>query len=473
MREHQGFDGRLISWRSRAITGGLLLYATVMPPSLSPSEWVGAQSQRETTLRYTLATRVEMEGMRLPTGGGEMLVLVRGNRERREDRHQQLVTLTQCDLQRTIYINVRDRTCLIQPFIEIGERSREESAAPQHAARRSGVPRRGGIVSIRGEITDTGERKQMFGRPARRLLVRQVLDASPDACSPGRFEMTLELWVTDLPIWSCDVRPMPPLHLVPTARPDCVDRFRIDMKGDASLLNHLPLFTKATMTVQGQTMSVIAEVTDLSTTPSDAALFEMPADCRQIADAEAFWASVGRQTALSFSEAMKTARSAAERETRAVPAKRTGLLRIGVQLTDESGASLDIVALREQVIAALENGGGGQLEAIGLVAADPAALKAEAEAKHVDYILALNLREAKPDWGRRLGGLLGRRAGIETSEKTTVRLDYRWIEPTKMETLVTRSLGQDVKGKPEEAAATFCRSAAQEALAELWRRVKR
>ena len=42
-------------------------------------------------------------------------------------------------------------------------------------------PQRGGVVNITNTITDTGERKEMFGFTARRIKTSLEKKASPDA----------------------------------------------------------------------------------------------------------------------------------------------------------------------------------------------------------------------------------------------------------------------------------------------------
>jgi hypothetical protein len=54
-----------------------------------------------------------------------------------------------------------------------------------------------------------------------------------------------------------------------------------------------------------------------------------------------------------------------------------------------------------------------------------------------------------------------------------MKLDYRWIAPKTIKTLATRSLGQEVKGQPPDAAQHFCRMSAENALSELWRVIKK
>jgi hypothetical protein len=180
---------------------------------------------------------------------------------------------------------------------------------------------------------------------------------------------------------------------------------------DAAINRHFPFFSKMTMMVEGRRMTVISEVTEMSSDPPDAALFNMPRDCRLMTDATAFWAGV-RPDTISVSDALKGARSVIESGSAGaatVKPKRPSILRIGVSLTDTSGSWLDASSLRDEMVSTIESKGEGKMDVVERVASGDEALQAEAEAKGVAYILAVTLREAKQVTGRTLGGLIGRR----------------------------------------------------------------
>lgn len=435
------------------------------------------QSQAEEVLRYKQAVRTEMEGIDLRIPPVEMVYWIRGPRQRNEDPRQQLVTITQCDLQRIIYVNQQNRTCLIQPLGGEGSSARAQKSAPPKPAESpaSQPPRRGGTITLTGEIKDTGETRMMFGRRARRFILHQVFEGSPDSCAPGRMEMTVDTWTINLPEWRCEVKQ--PRHLPPTlaSRPDCFDQIRVSMKGTDANLGEFPLLSRMTMTVGGQTMSITMEITELTSGPADDALFDIPPDCRVMTDAGAFWAGF-RPTGVSLSEALKGTRATIESAgtSAATPEpKRPGILRVGVRLINTSGTPLDLPSLRQGMVSVIRSKGGGKLDAVDLVATEQAALQAEAQAKDVDYVLMVSLREAKQAIAGKLGGLIGRRIGIGGGDKTAIKLDYHWIDPKNMETLATRSLSQEVKGEPPDAAAEFCRTSAENAVGELWRLIKK
>ncbi len=443
----------------------------------SPSE----KKQKELNLRYTYQMRTEMEGMPMQMPTQQTTIYIKGKRHREDDEQRQLATINQCDLERYVYLNLYNQTCLVQPFKE-GEEDPQPGPAmtyptePEQPAPQ-GKPRKGGVIMVEGEITDTGERKEMFGLKARHIISKQVIEAKPDSCNPGRFEMTMDVWLVDLPRWTCRVKEQPvyrpPIPMRPS-RPDCQDTIRTNFKGNAALLDGFELYRKMTMMTQGQPVTSIYEVTDLSLAELDAALLEKPTDCREMTDAQAFWKGVRSPGGFSIAEAMKSAAGAAVKGgesmmTEPTKPKRAGVLRIGVATKDSSGAQLNVPTLRHEMVGTIRERGGDTVDVVDLIATAQPDLQAEAEGKQVDYILLVDLREAKPDAGRKIGGILGRAAGVEVKDKTSAKLDYQWIERVKMQKLSGRSLNDKVDGSVPEAMGQFCRQSAEQALSEFWR----
>jgi hypothetical protein len=92
-----------------------------------------------------------------------------------------MVTVRQCDLKRTVTLN--DQT---QSYLVVNDS--QDDAAARAAALVTGAPvpeqkKTGGHVEITSSITDTGERKQMFGLNARHLKTKVIERSSDDACT--------------------------------------------------------------------------------------------------------------------------------------------------------------------------------------------------------------------------------------------------------------------------------------------------
>src|SRR5713226_5509522 len=111
--------------------------------------------------------------------------MIKGLRERSETSmggmNMGMVSVTQCDLKRTIEINDRARKYLITPM-ESDDSSAIDSGGLVGASASREPMRRGGIVTMTVNTTDTGERKEMFGFTARHLKRTTMMESSPDAC---------------------------------------------------------------------------------------------------------------------------------------------------------------------------------------------------------------------------------------------------------------------------------------------------
>src|SRR5688572_23398851 len=144
---------------------------------------VDGQAQKQPAAAPDIKIRQKMT---MSAGGGtgmETVMYVKGSRMRSEmaSTGMAMITVRQCDLNRTIMINDKNRTYLITPDSANAADGGASASVPGANSQQS-QPRRGGVVTITSTITDTGERKEMFGFTARRIKTSMVKEASPDAC---------------------------------------------------------------------------------------------------------------------------------------------------------------------------------------------------------------------------------------------------------------------------------------------------
>ena len=207
----------------------------------------------------------------------ENTTLIKGKRQRSEMMKGAMVSITQCDLKRAIQLNPATKTFIFNEFGQI------EPAAANTTASTSTAPKtvKGGRVMMTINIRDTGERKQMFGLQARRLVVTTTMESSPDACSPVNTKMETDGWYADLEAgFDCDNA----AYSAPVnARSGgCKDRFETKQTGTGK--RGFALYEKMTMFdgTGKETMSMVSEVIELSKAALDAALFEVPAGYRKV-----------------------------------------------------------------------------------------------------------------------------------------------------------------------------------------------
>ncbi len=380
---------------------------------------------------------------------GQSTVYIKGARERTE--MPTITTIRQCDLHRTIQINDRARKYVIVPDAVV------ETTTPPPAPttpRDNRPTRRGAIVTHTVNITDTGERKQMFGYTARHIKTSTVMDAPAEACNPGHMEMESDGWYIDFAAGgpACDVdRPTPP----PTrgTRPDCMDQIRTKTTGSGRLGFPVMVTTKMKMgdaaggdeedaetsAMMANMMTSTLEVTEISTVTLDPALFDVPAGYTQAASMQELYSpsmmgaggmgggmpggggmppgarapSDGQGMGAMNSAAMSAARS-----------KQPGMIRVGVAaINNRAGGSVSLGSLRERLVGSISD---SSVEAVALDAVDPTAADAEAKAKECDFVLYTDLSALKQSAGK-IGGMFGRATGIGGLDKYDSRVDFRLV----------------------------------------------
>ena len=161
----------------------------------------------------------------------EGTIFIKGARQRSNQSYGsfQMITLTQCDLKRTVQINDMARAYMITPMASAtsSATSSATGASKPAAPSQPASTRRGGVVTYISAINDTGERKQMFGFTARHIKTSMTVESSPDACRPSRFRMETDGWYIDLDFsLNCDMDGAPVAVAPQAMRPDCQDEIR-------------------------------------------------------------------------------------------------------------------------------------------------------------------------------------------------------------------------------------------------------
>ena len=245
----------------------------------------GRKFIRSATLMLALfcSASITLADMKITTkssSGGQAVTsttYIKGARQRTEGLGY--TTIYQCDLKRMIQINDKTKSYLITP---LGATDNSVVAARQPA---STSARRGGVITYTTTSTDTGERKEILGMKAGRIKSKTVVEASEGACNTMNMEMETEGWYTDLAAeLNCSAQGASSL---PSGESDCVDEVRYKTAGLANP-GH-PLMTTTTirfnMGAGGAAIppsTSTQEVTDISTTTLDRALFEAPAGYREV-----------------------------------------------------------------------------------------------------------------------------------------------------------------------------------------------
>lgn len=127
----------------------------------------------------------------------ERAVWVKDARERTENKFvtedeqmaammPQITEVRQCDLRQTIKINDRSKKYYLAPFY-----TSDDKPLPSVQPSTKTEIVKGGTVTWTYTLTDTGERRQMFGLTARHLIIKQLSETSKDSCD-GEQKMSVE-----------------------------------------------------------------------------------------------------------------------------------------------------------------------------------------------------------------------------------------------------------------------------------------
>jgi hypothetical protein len=345
-----------------------------------------------------------------------------------------MINITQCDLKRTLNISDMTRKYTITPMNGV-DTTETSNGAPSSSAG-SGRVTRGGVITYVRNVTDTGERKQMFGFTARHVKTRTSMEPSADACEKGSMNIETDGWYIDLDVdFECLTNQAPqqrPTGMRPTG---CQDRIVFRNTGAGRLgyaLQETTRFLNKDGTVQSE---ITREVVSLSREPLAPALFDIPAGYQlassqqELFDPMAMMKAIEQANGTDESTYQVTKPYDPSKPPPIPPsnavmgAKQPGMIRIGVvRIGNKTTQSVDAGTLRSTLIAAITEAG---VEAIPLTETAPDAAQAEAKQKDCDYVLFTDVSGLKQSAANKIGGFMGRAAGVGgAADRFESKLDY-------------------------------------------------
>ena len=360
----------------------------------------------------------------------ETVMYLKGSRMRNEmaTTGMSMSTIRQCDQNRTITINDKARRYFITADGADTAGVGDGGAAPAMTGVTTSPtePRRGGVITLTNTVTDTGERKEMFGFTARRVKTSTIKESSPDACDKGNHKIETDGWYIDYAFeFYCpkDRKKVETPGI--STRPDCQDEIRTKSTGKGKL--GFPVLTTTTIYgADGQvTTTMTNEVLELSRSPLEASLFDIPAGYELAKNYQELY-GMGVGDGGGSGSGNTTSRSGtstpAPSTTSALPAsvantpvgfvaanspKREGVTRIGVvmpkaQMT--AGDSAQAAAALRNTFASYLNS--PSIELVALNARLPSQALEEAKQSGCDYVLHASLTQKKGG-----GGMFGKALG--------------------------------------------------------------
>jgi hypothetical protein len=184
------------------------------------------------------------------------------------------ITLRQCDLKRTVTINEQAQSYYVA-------NDPQDAAAARAAALATGAPipeTTGGKIEITSTFTDTGERKTMFGYPARHLKIKVTEASSEKACSQVHQSFDIDGWYADVgkDLAGCN-QFAPPVQIAQ----GCQDSIEEHHSGSGK--PGYPLSQTISMPGPDGPTTVTIAVSELSKQALDKAQFDVPDGYHQVA----------------------------------------------------------------------------------------------------------------------------------------------------------------------------------------------
>lgn len=394
----------------------------------------------------------------------ESTIYIKGQRQRTESPGT--ASVYQCDLKRVIHINDRARKYFVARLDGDGGAAAAADEPADQTPRR-----RGGIVTYTVTATDTGERRQLFGYTARRIKTTAVMDAPEGTCNPGRVETETDGWYIDLQVaFNCSAdRPTTPPR--PPAG-GCQDEIRFKHTGTARLGFPVLLTTKMKLPSDGEPvepeeaammermMTSTLEVTEISSTTLDAALFGAPAGYREASSMSELYGPAADPRPQDMPAGGRTPHVSAPGDEETAPRttaarKQPGVVRIGVAaVSNNTGRGISAESLRQTLVAEIS---AARVEAVPL-GRDAAA---EAVRLECDFILYTDLTALKQLAAGKVGGILGRVTGVgaPAGEKYEARVEFRLVTAGGGPTQLLSSVTAKESGVEESVTAALLKEA--------------
>jgi hypothetical protein len=373
---------------------------------------------------FTTPARADVKIKTKNTSGGqvsEQTVYIKGKRQRTE-QNETSVSILQCDLRRQLQLGVPTKTYIVMPFDQNGDDAANAKATGRTPAAANPTPsaaRRGGIVTSTFTTTDTGERKKMFGYTARRIKTSIITESSPDACNVSRSRMETDGWYIDAQFaLDCQMQGGA-AYAASAAQGGCRDEYRMKQVGTAKMGYPVMVTTTLFDDKGNESFTFTQEVLEIANAVLDNALFDAPADYRQVSDVREMYGAAAMSSAAARdddddNDNDNAAGGGATKASSAVGAKRPGVVRVGVALTktiaaaDHVDASALADAVRDMLVSNLND---STVEVVALETRQTDGVESEARQKECDYVLYSTVSHKKGGGGG-FGGLLKKSAAI-------------------------------------------------------------
>lgn len=340
-------------------------------------------------------------------------------------------TITQCAKQKRISYNTKKKSYYSEPI------AGGPSSSEVKNARSSG-----GKIILAATVTDTGERAKIFGYDARHLKQTMTITPGPNSCQKETIKVDIDGWYIDLPQFACPIRRVPREFQMDSK---CFDEVEYRMKGEVT---GFAVKEIKTMTMQGMTINMEEEATEILTTPISDSMFEPPVGFKAANTLKEVEDDTNLDDEAGIDRTIDTPETTTTNTTLAIPkaavektgsvAKRPGVIRIGIVKPSVTLADKDSAETASDVADAIagvfeEKLVGQNIEVVRLKT------DAEAKASECDYVIKATLGQKHAS-----GGMLGQMFSLPKIPKQP-----DMTPPTPAAAELMGALGSSTKYKDE------------------------
>ena len=313
--------------------------------------------------------------------------------------------IQQCDLGRTVHLDHKKKTYSITKPGENGAKTEAKVAKA----------RKGGVVDVSISVSDTKERRDMFGFVAKHLRSTMTLTPGPGSCMKQGMSIVDDGWYVELPTYACEIQTEDTLSSMQETDQGCADEVRVNPGANPHL--GFPLQQTRTFSMNGFSFQMIETTISLERSNLDAGLFEIPADFHPETDADRADAAANQSSATNtaYTPPQTPPNTAAQYPTdwqnKPLPqmaqfgggngyeAKAPGVIRIGIVTpTADMGQGFegfDAGTVVQQSF--LDKLKADKIEAVPI--SSGVLIQEEAKVKQVDYLLYVDIKRKKGGGG--------------------------------------------------------------------------
>ena len=320
---------------------------------------------------------------------------------------RELSYIQQCDLGRTVHLDHKKKTYNVVKPGGNDNKTNEKIAKAK----------KGGQVDVSIQVSDTNERRDMFGFVAKHLKSTMTLTPGPGSCMKQPMSIADDGWYVELPTYACEIQTEDTLNSMQETDAGCADEVRVTP--DANMHLGFPLQQTQTFSMGGYSFQMIETTISLDRANVDAGLFEIPSDFHPASDLDNADSTAAQSTtagAANTPPPVKMPQNVANQyppdwqnkplpqmaqiaNTGSLPAKSPGVIRVGIVTpTADMGQGFEGFDAGQIVQAAfLDKLKANEVESVAI--SSGVLIQEQAKAMQCDYLLYVDIKRKKGGGG--------------------------------------------------------------------------